>query len=568
MKKVLALVLGVLMVLSAFSGCALTLDTLEFQKRGANPVYFGAEPIGFDPIKNADIASLRYLTMHHMGLYVVNEKGKVVESLCTGIKWDDEDPNKMIISLAESRWTDGSYLNADDFIYAWKRVLDPANESPYAHLFFEVLNAKNYYEGKVSIDDVGILALDDYTIEVEFEGKGSTVFENMLSCAVFYPLREDTTAAANDWYTRPAVMIGSGAGYVSAWDKGKTLAVAQSNYFITRYKKYFLSKDEGKDAYQIGFSVVANKTEEELADMFVNEQLLFMAEVPQAVYEKVEATGWTKSVAADATATVFFNYSKNKFDAQTRKALSLALDRNALASGSVLAQSAATAFVPNTISDVKTNKSDFRKAGGALISASADTAAKQALSGNAPSFTLTVIDNSSWVSLGEKMAQQWEANLGAKVTVKALDYDDFVKAEKNGNYEAILVPFNALFDDAYGMLERFLSYSGFNTTGYADEAYDKMIADALACETKKDRVAAMHEAEKYLVEQMAAIPVVFMKYVYAVNPHLSDISVTASGAVDIEHTHVTMNSIVYTDEIEAAKREAEKAAKEKEKNSK
>lgn len=125
-----------------------------------------------------DAETSKLLALLYQPLTSLNEKGEVKEGLSyEWYKFYDkrDDLYKMYFKLNETKWNDGRAVSADDIVYAWKRILAPESESPFASLLYPIKNArayKNGEDGKTS-DDLGLYASDSLLLEVVFE-KSST----------------------------------------------------------------------------------------------------------------------------------------------------------------------------------------------------------------------------------------------------------------------------------------------------------------------------------------------------------------------------------------------------------
>jgi ABC-type transport system substrate-binding protein len=252
-----------------------------------------------------------------------------------------------------------------------------------------------------------------------------------------------------------------------------------------------------------------------------------------------------------------------------RNALSIAIDRNAIAKKIVYAK-AATAFVPTGIFgvDYKRN-SDFRKDGGDLISAGANVSKAQGLipaDVNPEDYEIELAvqgNDEVHVVIAEEIAKAWQS-LGFKVLVNriypmpnddkgstgaaAKDIRDDLHTEmyESGDYTAILVDIVAKTPSAFGFLAPFAKeFAGSSVdmnpndgdvehlyevmghrTGYQSDAYDAKIEEAFAATDAKTKAKLLHEAEKLLLEDMPIIPIIFNQDAYVISKDLSGVKHT------------------------------------------
>ena len=190
MKKLISMLLLVATLTLTLAGCT----TLEEGEKGATiNVYIGNEISDYDPaLAYTDDSAAKVLGLVYEGLTRINSNGKVENALMRSYKII-EDPEKndyrMQITIKNTKWSDGRVVAADDVVYAWKRILDPEFTCSAAALLFDIKNARDVKHGDNSIDDLGVAAIDDTVIEVQFEEKiDYDLFLENLACLALVQL--------------------------------------------------------------------------------------------------------------------------------------------------------------------------------------------------------------------------------------------------------------------------------------------------------------------------------------------------------------------------------------------
>ena len=137
-----------------------------------------------------DQVSFYIMNQTQEGLYRLGEDDKAVDGIAEGEPEVSEDSKKYTFKLREdAKWSNGDPVTAKDFEYGWKRTLDPETASEYGYIMYDIKNAEAVNTGKKKVDELGIKAVDDYTLEVELE-KPLPYFKELLTFATFYPLNE------------------------------------------------------------------------------------------------------------------------------------------------------------------------------------------------------------------------------------------------------------------------------------------------------------------------------------------------------------------------------------------
>lgn len=527
MKKLISMLLLVAMSVTLLASCG---STLEGDEKGSIiNLYIASEINDFDPaVAYTDDASVKLLGLLYEGLTRINEKGKVENALMKSYKLI-ENPEKneyrMEITIKATKWSDGREVAADDIVYAWKRILDPEFSCAAASLLFDIKNARDVKNGDVSIDDLGIAAVDTDVIEVQFETKidYDRFFEN-LACLALVPLREDIVVRYENFATNVSTMCFNGPFAVKGMNPGKELIIERNVYF---YRD--TDNEDALDKYVLPYRFVINykADEEENTTMYENGEIFYLGEIglsKRADYaKKAEITDLL------STHSVIFNTEHKVLKYKdNRVALSKAVDRDALVELVTYAE-AATGLIPGTVYDKKLGDS-FRANGGELIATTADVAGAKSLASKAGKFTLICRDNALEVAVAEYLKETWN-EIGFTVTVKALDYDDYREAYETGDYDAITVDYQCLSTDSFSALAVFaplFSGNGIDIQndnydavpyipGYDSKEYNELIEAAYAETDRAARSEYLHNAEKLLMEDMPILPLFFNKDAYVYN---------------------------------------------------
>ena len=360
MKRVLALMLATVMVVCSLASCS----TLEAEDKGSIiTLYFGDEIYDFDPTQsytNEVVAQLT--TLMFEGLTVLDSNGDWKKGMMDKyeILKDDDGNAKLQITLRESKWSDGRTVQANDFVYAWKRLLEPSFQSDAACLLYDIKNARDIKMGDKTVDDLKVSAVETYVLEIEFEHEVDIdAFLRTCASPALVPLREDKAGISDDWAKKSSSMVTNGPFDIRKIVYGSELRLERSSYYYRDTEK-----NQALDKYVIPYRLrvlfsngdEAGQLEKFNLEEAVAESVYYIGDI--ALASRGEYAD--KAVVSDAlnTYSYYFNTNNDLFkNAKVRKALSMALDRAAIAETLVFAD-AATGLVPSGISDVKV-KDDF-----------------------------------------------------------------------------------------------------------------------------------------------------------------------------------------------------------------
>lgn len=591
MKKVLSLILAMLMMLSVAAGCTtLEKDPTDpegekYDKGAIIDMYLTTEIYNFDPqLSITDDAQLKIFNLIYEGLTTIDENGKWKNAGMKSYKVDVDDGEEftILVTLNSNKWSDGRTVQASDYVYAWKRLLDPDSTSEASSLLYDIKNARDVKMGDATIDDLGIAAVDTYVIEIEFEQKIDLdqFFENCSSVALV-PLREDVITRYGDdiWAQKATTIVTNGPFSPKDITYGQTLRLERSSY-------YYIDQDKNEklDKYVIPYRLLT-KYSEGNAEIQLNSLLeggiYYDGEIPLSQ----RAAYASSAIVTDmmTTHTYVFNTTNELFaKPEVRLALSKAIDRNQIVSLITFAKPA-TGYVPYKVFDT-TSGTSFREVGGEVVSSTADVAgAKSLLSSagvNGGTFTLKVRDNEVDLAIANYVAGVW-GDLGFTVTVEAVKstpnqadssiyVDNFQVAYDTGDFEVIAIDMNMLSTDAFGALSQFApAFSGNGVdmdsenydlhghiTGYNNEEYNALIESAYAEKDRAARATILHQAEEKLMADMPVMPLVFMQDAYVYSDVLSGIGTDYYGTRNFKKTkmkdYMTYKQATDTSETKAA----------------
>lgn len=570
LKRIIALLLCALMLIPFLASCS---------KKDENDVgayitmYLTDDVFDFDPANayyNKD--ALNVVSLMFDTLFTLNEKGKVKGSLAKSytIKENPErNEYTMEITLNETSWSNGTRISADDVVFAWKRLVKHTNSFAAASLLYDIKNARAVKEGDVSIDDLGVEALSVDLVRISFEGPiDYDQFLLNLTSVATAPLYENYVTKNADWAKKPSTMVTSGPykigkiNYKMSEDEtyyddyalddiyamgvdvdGKKdkyrekgdigsgdFLIGDVNFFYLERNVYYY-RDTERDAIDKSVTnyrilVDCSKSDSEILDDYKNNRLFYIGDIPLSLRNDSFVKDKADVSNALSTFVLYMNEdaliddgskdgSKLFASAEVRKALSLAIDRDAIAEAIGFTQAATGLVPPGVFEAGKKAKKDFRTVGGELISTSASLSKAEEI------LTAEGIDPSKYsfsvkvaayddvnVAIAEQIVEAWN-KLDFNVTlekVQAIKNNDYLKETNSitpdvcddlliesiqrNNYEVVAFDYNAYSVDAWSVLSSFANpFSGMqldmsdpsnyhlynHSTGYNSQEYNDLM---------------------------------------------------------------------------------------------
>lgn len=473
-------------------------------------VQIGPDPETIDPALNSAVDGGNMLLHAYECLLIVGEDGTLQPGQAESYEVS-EDGLTWTFHLRDGlKWSDGSDLTANDFVYSWKRVCDPEVAAPYAET---VLGMVKGYDEAIdgNLDALGVSAPDDSTLVVELSNPCS-YFGSLAAFATLSPVQEATIEANGEaWATAPETYVSNGPFYMTEWVPGSHITFSKNPYYwnadaikLDRLK-FVLMEDSNAaySAYQTG-------------------EVLMIKDVPTEEIPSLEGTDDFYVDPIIGTYYISLNIQKAPFDdVNVRKALSLAIDREYVAS--TLMQGTYTAagnfMGPGWMDTDGTEFMSNANGGKPYIDTTNFEAdleeAKQLLADAGypdgegfPTISYTTNDAGYHKVVAEYLQQAW-AELGIDLQVNIVEWSSFTPMRRSGDFEVARNGWVGDYSDPSNMLELFYTTNGNNDGKFSNADFDAAIDLSRSTLDAKERSTALHTAEDILMDQAGCIPLAY-----------------------------------------------------------
>lgn len=554
MKRFLSLALVAATAVMFLPSCAKTGQTTASKPL---TVVVGSQPETIDPTMNTAADGATYIYQVFEGLTKYDKNMNVVPGIAASMPTVSKDGLTYTYKLrTDAKWSDGKPVVASDFVYSWKRAVDPVTASQYAQQLYFVQNAQNINKEyvdkndkpvKVKVDakgnpvtdkngkdipdangkyiyakadgspytvaDLGIKAVDDHTLLVTLSNP-CPFFDQITAFPTLFPERQDIISAhPNDWTKNASTYIGDGPYVLKKWtDNDKIVMTKSPNYY------------DAKDVLnnEIDFYLMSDNnaalSKYKTGGLMIDQGLIPNDEVPSLIKSgdvKIEQNLANYYMALNVTKAPLNNLD-------VRKALALSFSRQYIVDKITQSgQKVAADIVPYGTLDA-TAGSDFRKVGGdsfdptdaglqANIKQAQQYLAEAGYPGgkNFPQLSIKFNDTSYHKPIAEYIAQQWKTNLGITVTLSSEEWDVFLSDRTNGNYQIARDAWVADYNDPLTFLHIFMTGDGNNDCHWSNSQFDSLMNKAKSSSSASQMMTYMHQAESVLIDQMPAIPVFY-----------------------------------------------------------
>ena len=498
MKKLFVVLLALCM---AFSLVACSSESED----GSTFTYaINGEPNSIDPA-NVTQSVVAYIIQNtYWPMFLIGEDGTTVNGAVTDYEIDDSGTVYTFYLSEDNYWSDGEPVTAHHYVYGMLRSLGFTTADSYYSYFIRdfVLNASKYggdEESYISeMTDVGIVALDDYTIQITLE-QPCDYYVELMTMFVFYPLREDVAPELDTtWASEPHVT--NGAYTYESIDYASEIVMVKNEYFTN-------ADDVTTDKL---VAVVMEDSDAQLM-AYQTGEIDFATGVDTATaYSLYADTGelWiTSAIIAFRVSLNCFGDTEALQDYNVRRAIQLGIDRSnivtALNAGDIYYET--YGLVPYGFEGIDGDFREEQDATNQLVYTDKDEArALMEAAGysetNRLSLTYTTTSITWHNTIALVLAEEL-ADIYIDLTIETIDSSALSSYSNSGQYDLMRSFMSADYLDVTTYLDMALTYNQ-SYHGWGDETYDEMIADANTL-SGDERIQALHDAETYLIETMA-----------------------------------------------------------------
>ncbi|MFD2443192.1 peptide ABC transporter substrate-binding protein [Bacillus sp. CGMCC 1.16607] len=545
MKKRISIFFSMLLVLSMFLAACAGKDTSGGKsnegKDKASDVpqelrlNIKTEPFSLNPGLANDNTSGSVLYQTFEGLTRIGKEGKPENAMAEDVQVS-EDLKTYTFKLRDAKWSNGDAVTAEDFVYAWKWALDPANQSQYAYQLYYVKGAQAANEGKGSVDEVGVKAIDEKTLEVTLENP-TPYFLELTAFYTYFPVNHKIAEANANWYAE------AGENYVSNGPFKMTEWTHQDKIVLEKNDNYWDAdtvKLTNVEMYMI------NDTNTELS-MFDNGELdragAPFGELPTDAIPQLKDSG--DLVVQPIAGTYWYKFQTEQpplNNKNIRKALAYAVNRKAIVEkitqgGQIPAMGAVppSMFPENEQGYFKDN--DTAKAKEFLAAGLKELGLKDA--SELPAITLSYNTSEAHQKIAQAVQDMWKTELGVNVKLDNAEWAVYIDKLHKGDYMIGRMGWLGDFNDPINFLELFRDKKGGNNdTLWENAEFKQLLIDSQKETDPEKRTQMLKDAEAIFIDEMPVLPLYYYTNVWVQKDNLKDVVVSGLGSGQLKWAYL------------------------------
>lgn len=474
----------------------------------------GAEVQSLDPHKIEGVPESNVNRDLFEGLLVTDVDGHPAPGVAE--KWENKDFKVWTFHLRkDAKWSDGTPVTAEDFVYSWQRLANPNTASPYASYlqYGHIANIDDIIAGKKPVTDLGVKAIDANTFEVTLS-EPVPYFYKLLVHPSVSPVPKSAVEKFGEKWTQPTNIVTNGAYKLKDW-------VVNERMVLERNPQYW---DNAKTVInQVTYLPISsevtdvNRYRSGEIDMTYNN-------MPIELFQKLKKE-IPKEVHVDPYLCTYYyeiNNQKAPFtDVRVRTALKLALDRDIIVNkvknqGDLPAYS----YTPPYTDGMKLVEPEWFKWSQEKRNEEAKKLLAEAGYTADKPLTFNLLYNTSDLhkKLAIAVASIWKKNLGVNVKLENQEWKTFLDTRHQGTFDVARAGWCADYNEPTSFLNTMLSDSSNNTAHYKSPAFDKIIADTLKVSDDAQRAELYAKSEEQLDKDSAIVPVYYYVNARLVKP--------------------------------------------------
>lgn len=486
---------------------------------------YASELPSMDLSTATDTISFDQLNSTMEGIYRIGKNSKVEPGLATKTEVSKDGLTYTFTLRKNDKWSNGDPVTAQDFVYSWRRTVDPKTGSQYAYLFDGIANANDIIAGKKAVDTLGIKAEGKYKLVVTLEKK-LPYFKLLMGFPVFFPQNQNVVEKYGKKYgTAAKYLVYNGPFKMEGWS-GSNLS-----WKLVKNKNYWDKKDVKLS--QINFSV--NKSTTTSYNLYQSKKLDYTPLSTEQAKQLKGKDGYQVLKEARTNYLEFNETNKVFANKKIRQALSYAVNRQVLVGAGTLPSLGIVsrdlafnkgkdfAVAAKTTAGVTYNKAKAQK----LLKEGLAEVGQSKLS-----FTLLGDDTDVSKQVTESLQSQIQQTLpDVDVSVSNVPFKTRLQRSEDGDFDVVVSAWGADFADPISFLDLFTSDNSYNNGKWKNAEYDKLITASKTTDAGNvdKRWDDMVKASKILSEDQGVAPLYQLNVAYMLNPSVKGVIQNTAG---------------------------------------
>ena len=506
---------------------------------GTVTLVLSQEPPQLDSTRSTDSVSITVLGHVMEGLLRYDADNQLVGGVAE--RWDIGDTTATFWLREDARWSNGEPVTAHDFAFAWRKALEPATASEYAFILYGIKNAKAVNDGELPAEALGVRAIGDRRLEVEF-GRPLPYFDKLAAFCTFNPVHEAFYQSTDGTYGADAdKLLYNGPFVIAEWIHGASLRLEKN-------PRYW-----GADRIRlnvIDYAYITSDTNAAL-NLFKDEKVALAGLNAENLADAMQQRWKIRRFADGAVYYLGLNHRPGRLTSnyKLRKALQAVHDPSELVYKIIKlpGNMPTNSLFPVWLKGVR---GSFRQEypaprhqpdealGRELLAAALGELGLDEL----PPLVMLVGDTPSSKKQAEYYQNLFKRKLGIDIKIDAQIFKQRLAKMTAGDYDIVAAGWGPDYDDVMTFGDLFTSWNENNRGRYANPVLDEWVDVARSSSDPRTRMDAMAKVQRILYDDAAVLLQYERGAVYVAHPRLKGLVRRSVGA-DPVYTHAWIEPI-------------------------
>lgn len=452
--------------------------------------------------------------------YTVSENGRVYTFfLREDVQWENNDP-----------------VTAEDFVFAFQRMFNAVSLSPYAEEFLSISGARQIIESGADASILGVKASDSHTLVFTLTKADPSFLEQLCRPAAMPCNQKFFEESRGKYGTTAEMVLANGPFFIRLWNNESHLYLKRNSHYydaqqvqlpgVYLYIRRDAATSEQIDSGEAPLTIYERVLEGSADIAPASYQQAMAAQQQGCAYQKQSNTVWglvanpkNQVLSMDSMRRAFFHcISRVELEGYLQKNMTMT---NRLISPEVMQFAQRYTASTNVNVDVYLPQQAQEEYEAALPQAN-----RSALE----SLELLVPDEANIPFMSGMMQQMWERTLSSFVNIVALPREELESRVAAGDYDMAIVPFSSTENTPLEVMGQFYSGGGQTSRwGYDSEEYNALYVAAQEAKTEETRMPALEQAETYLYQDCAVVPLFYETTYIVFAPGVSGVEIYPYG---------------------------------------
>lgn len=460
------------------------------------------EPASLDPAKAVGLPEIQVIRDLFEGLTNQDAKGNIIPGVAT--QWQTTDNKTWIFTLRkDAKWSNGDPVTANDFVYSWRRLVDPKIGSTFAW-FAElagIQNAGAITKGQMTPDKLGVTALDDHRLKVSLD-KPVPYFVSLTANFSLYPVPEKVIEKAGKEWVQPGTLVGNGAYKLQERVVNEKLVLVRNDHYW-----------DNAHSVLTKVTFVPINEESSATKRYRADDIDITESFPKNMYSMLKKDLPGQVYTPDQLGTYYYAFNTTKgptADVRVRKALTWSIDRKIIAEKVLgTGEKPAWHFTADVTAGFKPKPGFLQQHSQEELNQQAKALLAAAGYGPNHPLDLTLLYNSSENNqkVAIAVASMWKKNLGVSVKLQNQEWKTYIDSRNTGNFDVIRASWVGDYNEPSTFLSLLTSTHSGNIAKFKSPEYDALIDKASRETNSEARNGDYNRAEQIIADQSPIAPI-------------------------------------------------------------